>query len=302
MNYKYEFWSEIIAYQLGNLLGFDVLPYYIAKREGVIGCISKSMISEEEELVEGGKYLQAVDPKFKPEDTSQRNRYNSQLIVDSLDYFSLDKFTAQIIDMIVFDALIGNSDRHQENWAMITNQTELSKAIRDFNDENANSTFLGRLFKKALQKKEVFKKNIEGANLYFSNKPRFAPIYDSGCCFGRELEDNKVKSMLTNKDQMQAYVDRGKAEIHWYGKKISHFELIKKLVETLAYKEMVISALSKVVLKFDETKFQNIIFSIDDPLDKIGLGRHLPEKRKKMIIELLLLRYHKLRDLYLNNK
>lgn len=204
--------------------------------------------------------------------------------------------------MIVFDALIGNSDRHQENWAMITNQTELSKAIRDFNDENANSTFLGCLFKKALQKKEVFKKNIEGANLYFSNKPRFAPIYDSGCCFGRELEDNKVKSMLTNKDQMQAYVDRGKAEIHWYGKKISHFELIKNLVETLAYKEMVISALSKVVLKFDETKFQNIIFSIDDPLDKIGLGRHLPEKRKKMIIELLLLRYHKLRDLYLNNK
>lgn len=129
MDYKYEFWSEIIAYELGTLLGFDVLPYHIAKREGVIGCISKSMITDQEELVEGGKYLQAFDQKFKPEDTGSRNRYDFKLIIDTLDFFDLNKFTSQIIDMIVFDALIGNSDRHQENWALITSQTELSKAI-----------------------------------------------------------------------------------------------------------------------------------------------------------------------------
>jgi hypothetical protein len=145
MDYKYEFWSEIIAFEVGTFLGFNILPYHIANRKGVIGCISKSMITDKEELVEGGKYLQAFDQKFNPEDTRSRNLYNFKLIIEALDFFDLNKFTSQIIDMIVFDALIGNSDRHQENWAMITSQTELSKAIQNFDDENADLSFISRL-------------------------------------------------------------------------------------------------------------------------------------------------------------
>jgi hypothetical protein len=39
--YKYEFWSEIIASEVGKLLGFDILPYHIAIRGIMVGCISK---------------------------------------------------------------------------------------------------------------------------------------------------------------------------------------------------------------------------------------------------------------------
>ena len=67
-DYKYEFWSEIIASEIGILFEFNVLEYHIALRGNDIGCISKSMIDpESEELVEGGKYLQAFDNTFKPE-------------------------------------------------------------------------------------------------------------------------------------------------------------------------------------------------------------------------------------------
>lgn len=51
--YKYEFWSEIIAYQIGSLLKLDILRYDVACNQDQIGCISPSMIvPENQQLVE----------------------------------------------------------------------------------------------------------------------------------------------------------------------------------------------------------------------------------------------------------
>ena len=47
--YKYEFWNEIIAYQLGKSLGLDMLRYDVAIFNGEIGCISPKMIITDEE-------------------------------------------------------------------------------------------------------------------------------------------------------------------------------------------------------------------------------------------------------------
>jgi hypothetical protein len=83
-DFKHEFWSEIIASEIGMILGFDILRYDIAIHGEVVGCISKSMISQaSEELVEGGKYLQAFDNTFNPENVKQRNQYtlNSLLVL-----------------------------------------------------------------------------------------------------------------------------------------------------------------------------------------------------------------------------
>ena len=58
-DFKYEFWSEIIAFEIGDLLGFNVLKYDIATEGEIMGCICESMVnSEQEELIEGVKYLQ----------------------------------------------------------------------------------------------------------------------------------------------------------------------------------------------------------------------------------------------------
>ncbi|KAA6306344.1 hypothetical protein EZS27_042000 [termite gut metagenome] len=43
-DYKPEFWSEIIASEVGNLLGFKVLKYDIALHDREIGCISKPVV------------------------------------------------------------------------------------------------------------------------------------------------------------------------------------------------------------------------------------------------------------------
>lgn len=69
-DYKYEFWSEIIAYELGSMLGLNVLRYDLAIQGVRIGCLCKSMIeSEKEILTEGVQYLQGYDPNFAPADS-----------------------------------------------------------------------------------------------------------------------------------------------------------------------------------------------------------------------------------------
>ncbi len=300
-DYKYEFWSEIVAYEVGDFLGFNVLPYHIAKRGEVLGCISKTMFTAEEELVEGGKYLQAYDPSFKPEDTSERRRYDFDLIVNSFRRFELDRFLPKIVEIIVFDALIGNSDRHQENWAIITGHSPLTKAIKnlhkDFNDK-PKSPFRD-WYERILFSIGKIRPEIALEKKVMTRLARFAPIYDSGCCFGRELSDEKVSIILENKDQLVSYFERGKAEIHWKGEKISHFKLVENLLESPEFKEITLQSLSKVIEKFSEERIKEIIKGIDDEMDSSGLGRHLPDLRKELIWELLDLRHQKLRDIYL---
>jgi hypothetical protein len=298
-DYKYEFWSEIIAYEVGTRLGFEVIPYHVAKRGEVLGCISKTMIKPDEQLTEGGKYLQSFDPDFKPEDTKERRRYNFQLIEESLNFFNLKKYLPKIIDMIVFDALIGNSDRHQENWAIITRTTQLSKTFNQIKEEGLGDSFVEKIFKRILGKGRTVTNGLEELSLFYSKDTSLAPIYDSGCCFGRELTEEKVNHILKDRDQLKSYVERGKAEIHWNGEKISHFQLLENLLATEGYKRPTLESILKVIEKFEPSEIKRIIFEVDEVMESSGLGRHLPSDRKELIWELLALRHQKIREIHL---
>ncbi len=133
--YKYEFYSEVIASFLGKMLGFDVLEYQIAVFNDKIGCLSQSMINEDEELIEGGKYLKSFDNTFIIENEKPKDKYTYQLIEATLKKFNLLEISySKLIEMIIFDAIIGNSDRHQENWGFIAKNTP--SLIENFNIEN----------------------------------------------------------------------------------------------------------------------------------------------------------------------
>lgn len=298
-DYKYEFWSEIIAYEVGTRLGFEVLPYHVAKRGEVLGCISKTMIKPDEQLTEGGKYLQSFDPDFKPEDTKERNRYSFHLIEASLGFFKLKKYLSKIIEMVVFDALIGNSDRHQENWAIITRTTPFSKTFSQVKEEDLKDSFVEKFFKRLLGKERTVASGLEELSLFYSKDTSIAPIYDSGCCFGRELADDRVIQILKNRDQLESYVERGKSEIHWNSEKITHFQLLENLLETEEYKKPTLGSISRLIEKFDLNEIKRIIFEVDQVMESSGLGRHLPFERKELILELLALRHQKIREIHL---
>jgi hypothetical protein len=71
---------------------------------------------------------------------------------------------------------------------------------------------------------------IAKIKLSTNRKVRFSPIYDSGCCLGRELTEDKIEQLHKNEQQLLKYINNGKAEIHWIGKKIPHFQLLKSLI------------------------------------------------------------------------
>ncbi len=309
-DYRHEFWSEIIASEIGIMLGFDVLRYDIAIRGNVVGCISKSMINQaSEELVEGGKYLQAFDNTFNPENVKQRNQYNFELIVGALNLFQKEKHLAKLIEIVVFDALIGNSDRHQENWGIINRHTSISQSIKQMTDDLETG-----FIKEDLQKSSVWYKRLlerlfytatgevrqefKQARLTLSKETCFAPIYDSGCSFGRELEDSKVSEMLENETKIQTYIKNGLAEIHWENKKISHFELIEKIFQIPEYKPFITNSLQKITNKFNIGEVKDLVLNIDRDLINIGNPNILPNKRKELIIKLLTLRFEKLEKMY----
>lgn len=132
-----EFWSEIVSSKIGQYLGYNVLDYNIGFNEnGVqkIGCLSKSMVSNSiNKLTEGKVYLTGYDPSYNPE--KDKSKYTFQFIRETLLNFSYENYLPNLLEIIVFDAVVGNSDRHQENWGIITNfeQTiqEIDEALKN---------------------------------------------------------------------------------------------------------------------------------------------------------------------------
>ncbi len=291
-DYKHEFWSEIIASEIGKLFGFNMLTYDIAFNNGQIGCLSKSMVTMgKDTLNEGIKYLTGFDTTYDPEDKESKKQYTFQLISDALKFYHLDHYVEKIIEIIILDSLIGNSDRHQENWGIITEYNEVIKILEQAASKGKIKTLFSIMGITSKIKPEITSQMIKEISLKMPG--RFSQIYDSGSCLGREIDDVKMNKMIVDELMMNAYaINRGLSEIHWEGKKISHFELIKN-VNNL-YPEVVKRIIGRVKVKFNEVKIKNCIDNIDLELP-YALEKHkLPQERKDFILKLIVLRAQKL--------
>lgn len=301
-DFKYEFWSEVIAFELGTKLGFDVLRYDVAYGKGAIGCISRSMInSDEEELLEGVKYLQAYVPNYNPELKEHQYLYDFQNIVKALDAFDVGKYKNHLIETIVFDSIIGNSDRHQENWALINEFSVMSKELAKIESDAKKGIY--KSTKRLVKSIFNFDKNElnyrgKAVKLYFSKPKGFAPIYDSGSSLARELTEERVEFFLQNESAVLKYIANGKSEIHWNGVKISHFELIAHLLES-SYFEIVKQIIERTLTRFDGTALESMIRNVDSGLPEVYREYAIPVNRKELMMKLITLRIEKLRTLLL---
>ncbi len=305
-DYFFEFWSEIIATQIGTSLGFDMLKYVPAIDGAEMGCLSESMIkSDSEELIEIGKYMTALENRFQPDFKEGRRLYTFDLIEKTFEAFDKDEHLDRVVEHIIFDCLIGNGDRHQENWAFITEITWRSAALTQieiaakegvFEDASSIFSFLGLdKFIKSIVNIDLKKLKPEAnfARLYLQKTQAFAPIFDSGSSLGRELSENKITEMLKDEVQFNAYINRGISEIHWDNKKVSHYQLIEKLLAT-SYQEIVLNTINRVRQNFDRDNIQRIIHDIDKCVPDSHARFRLSANRKQLIYKLVTSRYEKL--------
>lgn len=121
---KSEFWSEIIASKFGQMLGYNVLDYNIGLHKDILGVLSESMIDKEEcctFLYHGIDILKDYLPNFQIQ-SGKNPTYSFQDIVYICNASDNKEFITNFAEMILFDAVIGNTDRHTENWAFINNE------------------------------------------------------------------------------------------------------------------------------------------------------------------------------------
>jgi hypothetical protein len=301
--YKYEFWSEILAYKLGDSLGFNVLPYELAFHNDKIGCLSENMIDNEvQSLIEGGKYLTSYDGTFDPSIRSERYKYNFQLIEEALEHFSLEKFIGQMVELVIFDLIIGNSDRHQENWAFIHEYDDIEKRIVLIEKLDQDEKFMAdkstwaRITRGLRQLVLKGSKDFRERREFGGNIMTFAPFYDNGSSLARELDDDKIERMLVDSNQLNSYVLRGKSEIHWKSTKLKHFEFLHELRKTKHY-PLVNDILRKIIANFNEEIWHNIIDQIDTPLPERFNTYKLTFGRKSLLKKIVTLRIEKLKEI-----
>lgn len=111
--------SEHLAYLLGQKLGVATAKVDIGTYKGRFGSMSYLVCDNEEILREGIWYISGKYPKYN---------CDSLMDEDSGEHYCLEHLYGTIpsvipnhswIQMLVFDFLIGNADRHQSNWAIL---------------------------------------------------------------------------------------------------------------------------------------------------------------------------------------
>lgn len=254
-------------------------------------------------LTEGISLLTGFDNTYRPSDKESYSQYTFHFIKEAISSFGLSKNIGNIIRTIIFDALIGNSDRHQENWGFITPFQE-----KTLTREEAKS-FLGRLKERIRQIQNSSRGNDGKIPIDGTVKIRilqivgkYAPIYDSGCCLAREKSEEAVRQMINDKTMFDSFVNRGQSEIRWdkSGKKLNHFELIKRIKEE--HCEVVANTINQVIAVYDENKIRDIVFNIDKPLPDVLKADErcaLSDDRKELICRLIGERFNRLKNIIL---
>lgn len=149
-SYPDQFWGEIIAYRIGCLMGVNVPPAFVAwnSKTGISAALIEWFYLDGEvrqklypmfdrkdgaEIFHlGGDVLQNIHPTF---DRKRGEMHNIQHIVELMEMLVEKELMENVwkqwlVNMLLFDALIGNTDRHQDNWGLVISSINLHFPIR----------------------------------------------------------------------------------------------------------------------------------------------------------------------------
>jgi hypothetical protein len=153
-----EDWAEKVAEQLCSALSLPHARYELAEFAGDRGVVSPRFLSEEEALVAGNQLLVAVDPTYPAEANRARLKVPQHTIgsvakvlqTDAIELPPETEYPAPVRDAwdvfigyLLLDALIGNTDRHHENWAVVDAVTP-SGRVRRLAPTHDHGSSLGR--------------------------------------------------------------------------------------------------------------------------------------------------------------
>jgi len=117
-----EDWAEKVAAELAKLLGVDAAQVELATYVGRRGCISKNFIARDkgEALIHGNEILATHVAHYDKAKIAKQSDHTVDNIIAAVSRLFPrglgQSILKQLAEYMVFDALIGNTDRHHENW------------------------------------------------------------------------------------------------------------------------------------------------------------------------------------------
>ena len=120
-----EDWSEKVASEIANQLGLPTHHTELAVWEGKRGCAVKSFLaSKQTVLVHGNELLGGLITGYdKEKERGQADHTFDNIVTVIEKLFPSDKArreaATRMVGYLVFDALVGNTDRHHQNWGVL---------------------------------------------------------------------------------------------------------------------------------------------------------------------------------------
>ncbi|MGE6665898.1 HipA domain-containing protein [Paenibacillus xylanexedens] len=263
-----EMWSEKLASDIGKVLGFNVhkvdigcveaspvffRDYYLdeARFQGVsliYGALCHSFIEEDlESLIEGADMIMEFDDSYDRQRLKgNKEIYSYQLL---LKLFAQRNMLDDLYKMIIFDTLIGNTDRHQDNFGIVRDEVSSRISFAPFYD---NSSSLGR---------ELPERRIE---LMFKDKQMF-------------------HSYLFNK-KASPQIRWGHIEDN---RKMNFFEFLKKVIQISPEIKKYASSLLQLTDTKIYQCINEIPYVVMSDIQKEFVNRFLVVRRDLMLEELL---------------
>lgn len=119
-----EHWAEKIAAEVAGLLGISCARVELATFQGTPGSATESFAATGEGLIHGNQLLQQTIRDYDPEKRYRQSYHTLENIRQTLGRVLGKSERAgnpelQFAEYLILDAVIGNTDRHHENWGVL---------------------------------------------------------------------------------------------------------------------------------------------------------------------------------------
>jgi len=176
-----EDWAEKIGSEIGSLLRLQTHSTELAEWKGLRGCAVKSFLAGNTTvLVHGNELLGGVIENYDKDKVRGQSDHTFDNIIIAIERVFRDEKSRReasysMIGYLVLDALIGNTDRHHQNWGLIMTWTT----------EKVDPPFFSF---------------------------RLSPTFDHASSLGRELTDEaRIRRLKEN--SVAVYVQKGRGGI-----------------------------------------------------------------------------------------
>ena len=119
-----EHWAEKIAAEVAALLKIPHAPVELAVIENEKGSVTESFIQEDQELFHGNQILARTLQSYDPKQKYHHSSHTLANIWKAMDRVfekpeAAERAKRRLAEYLVLDAVIGNVDRHHENWGIL---------------------------------------------------------------------------------------------------------------------------------------------------------------------------------------